>query len=61
MSSHLLITKELLTVDEVGGVESGDILIEKYEKLSKTGKLFKSRKSSKTGKLSKFRKSTKSR
>ena len=42
MSSQVLDIDELLVVNKIGGVEGGNKSIEKYEKLSKTGKLSKS-------------------
>ena len=46
--SQVLVANKVLATNEVGGVESSDMSIEKCEKLSKTGK------SSKSQKLSKF-------
>ena len=54
VSSQVLVTDKALDANEVGGIESGDKLIEKCGKLSKTGK------TSKVQKLSKSRKSAKS-
>ena len=50
MSLQMLIANKVLVANEVHGIESGDELIEKCRKLSKTGKLFKSQKLFKSGK-----------
>ena len=42
VSLQMLVANEMLTTNEIGGVEGGNKLIEKYGKLLKTGKLFKS-------------------
>ena len=66
VSLQVLIANEIITTNEVSGIEDGDELIEKCgklsksQKLSKTRKLFKFQKLSKTGKLSKSQKSAKS-
>ena len=52
MSLQVLFANKVLTANEVDGIEDGNELIKKCEKLSKTGKLFKSNE-----KLSKFKKS----
>ena len=39
---QVLITNEVLAIDEIGDIEGGDKLIEKYRKLSKTKKLSES-------------------
>ena len=50
----MLVANELLTANEVSGVDSNDESIEKYEKLLKTGKTSKSYKLAKSQKLAKF-------
>ena len=51
----MLVVKKVLAANKVDGDESGNKLIEKYGKLSKTRKLSKSRKRlSKSGNLPKF-------
>ena len=42
MSSQMLVTNKLLTIDKIDGIEGNDELIKKCRKLSKTGKLSKS-------------------
>ena len=49
VSSQVLVADEVLAADEVGGVEGGDESIEKCGKLSKTGKLSKSKNPRPTG------------
>ena len=39
----MFVANEVLAANKVGSVEDGNKLIEKYEKLSKTGKLSKSK------------------
>ena len=56
MSSQVLVANKMFAANEVDGVKCGDKSIEKYGKLSKTGKLFKSGKS-KSEKLFNSRKS----
>ena len=36
--SQMLVANKIFATDEIGGVESGNESIEKYRKLSKTGK-----------------------
>ena len=50
MSLQMLVANEVLTANEIGGIEGGNELIEKYRKLSKTRKLSKSQKLAKLGK-----------
>ena len=56
MLSQMLITNEVLASNEVGGIESGDELIEKCGKSSKIRKLSESLKLSKSQKLAKSKK-----
>ena len=44
ISSQIFVANKMLAANEVGGIEGGNKLIEKYRKLSKIGKLFKSQK-----------------
>ena len=60
MSLQVLVADEVLTANEVDGVEGGDKSIEKCGKLLKTGKSSKSQKLFKSGK-SKSEKTSKSR
>ena len=55
MLSQVLVANEIFVANEVGGIEGGDELIEKYGKLSKIRKLSKLR-NSKSKTLSKFKK-----
>ena len=50
MSLYMLIANKIFAADKVGNIKSGDELIKKCGKLSKTEKLFKSQKSAKLGK-----------
>ena len=43
MSSQIFVAKEVLAANKVGDVKSGNKLIEKYRKLTKSPKLFKLR------------------
>ena len=42
MSSRILIANKILATNKISSLEGSDELIEKYEKLLKIGKLFKS-------------------
>ena len=44
MLSQVFVVNKMLAANEVGSIKSSDESIEKYRKLSKTGKLFKSQK-----------------
>ena len=50
VSSQMLVINEVLTANEICGIEGGNESIEKCRKLSKTGKLSKSQKSAKSKK-----------
>ena len=56
----MLVTNEVFAANKVGGIKGTDESIEKYGKLSKGLKLFKSR-NLKDKKLAKFKKPSKSR
>ena len=60
VSLQVLVANEIFAADKVDGIEGGNKLIEKCEKLSKIGKSFKSQKLSQSGKT-KSKKSSKSR
>ena len=49
--SQMLVTNQILAADEIGDVEGGDKLIQKYRKLLKTGKSSKSQKLARSGKI----------
>ena len=50
MSLQVFVANEILAIDKVSSIKSGDESIEKCGKLSKTGKLFKSQKLAKSRK-----------